>query len=37
MMNYYNEAVTLLHEFLPENAYRNSLAGLLQYTIERVK
>ncbi|KOY87451.1 polyprenyl synthetase [bacterium 336/3] len=37
MMNYYNEAVTLLHEFLPENTYRNSLAGLLQYTIERVK
>jgi octaprenyl-diphosphate synthase len=37
MMNYYNEAVTILHEFLPENAYRNSLAGLLQYTIERVK
>jgi octaprenyl-diphosphate synthase len=37
MMNYYNEAVTILHEFLPENTYRKSLAGLLQYTIERVK
>lgn len=36
MKSYVDEALTILSEF-PDNAYRNSLQSLVQYTIERVK
>ncbi len=36
MKRYVDEALTILSEF-PDNAYRNSLQSLVQYTIERVK
>ncbi|MCS6795050.1 MAG: polyprenyl synthetase family protein [Raineya sp.] len=35
MKNYYNEALTLMHTFLPENEYSVALQKLLQFTVER--
>ncbi|MDX1904004.1 MAG: polyprenyl synthetase family protein [Thermonemataceae bacterium] len=37
MMLFYEEALQILKESFPENPYRKSLEGLLQFTIERTK
>jgi octaprenyl-diphosphate synthase len=37
MMLYYQEALHVLKNSLPESSYRKSLQDLIQFTIERTK